>query len=87
VPGPVYVVDGSCLACGIWEQEAAGLFAWSDAEFGHCYVARQPESDDEFRQVARAMRVQDLDCIRVRSCPDRWRAVLVEMGQAEYIDQ
>ena len=40
VPGPFYVEDGCCLACGVWEQEAPGLLAWlPDADVPHCYVA------------------------------------------------
>ena len=84
VPGPVYVVDGCCLSCGVWEQDAPEHFAWSDDS---CYVSRQPENDEEFAKVARAMRVQELDCIRVRNCPDRWRAILERMGQGDLIDE
>lgn len=87
VPGPVYVVDGCCLSCGVWELNAPEHFAWSDDPVPQCYVSRQPESDEEVENVARAMRFQEFDCIRVRSCPDRWRAILERMGQAEFIDE
>jgi hypothetical protein len=86
-PGPVYVVDGCCLACGVWELDAPEHFAWADARSPQCYVSRQPENDEEFTKVARAMRRQELDCIRVRNCPDRWRAILERMGQGEFIDK
>jgi hypothetical protein len=87
VPGPVYVVDGCRLSCGVWEQEAPEHFAWSDDISPQCYVDRQPENDEEFMKVARAMRIQEFDCIRVRNCPDRWRAILERMGQGEFIDE
>jgi len=87
VPGPVYVVNGCCLACGIWERDAPEHFAWSGDAYPQCYVSRQPETDEEFQKVARAMRAQDLDCIRVRNCPDRWRTILERMGQGELIDE
>ena len=73
VPGPFYVEDGCCLACGVWEREAPGLLDWlEDGALSQCYVARQPETDAEFRQMMAAMQVNEVDCIRVRACKPEW---------------
>ena len=86
VPGPLYVEEGCCLSCGVWELEGAGLLAWDNGDYPQCYVSRQPESDDDYRNVAAILAIQDVDCIRVRNCPSRLRAVLKAAGQQYYID-
>jgi hypothetical protein len=87
VPGPFYVEDGCCIACGVWEAEAPGLLAWvPDSELPHCYVARQPESDAEFEQMMAAMRVSDVDCIRVHNCKPDWERRLRKAGLGWQID-
>ncbi|MGQ0588271.1 MAG: hypothetical protein ACT4N8_01895 [Sphingosinicella sp.] len=87
VPGDFYVEDSCCLACGVWETEAPGLLAWlEDGEYPHCYVARQPETDAEFRQMLRAMEVQDLNCLRVRDCKPEWAQELCRNRLGAQID-
>ncbi len=87
VPGSFYVEDGCCLACGVWEDAAAGLLAWlPDAELPHCYVARQPETDPEFERMMFAMEINEVDCIRVRNCKPDWAARLREAGLGDQID-
>lgn len=88
VPGPVYVGDGCCMSCGIWELDAPQHFAWDDYPDGggHCYVKRQPETDEEFANVLEAIRSQELDCIRVKTRNDRWRAMMADPELGEYLD-
>lgn len=86
VPGSFYVENGCCLACGVWEDVAPDLLAWSPDEFPHCYVARQPETDAEFERMKLAMDVADLDCIRVRNCKPEWQERLRADGLGDQID-
>ena len=87
VPGPFYVEDGCCLACGVWEREAPGLLAWLPyADTPHCYVARQPETDAEFEQMKCAMDVGEVDCIRVHGCKPEWADRLRAEGLGNQID-
>jgi len=87
VPGPFYVEDGCCISCGVWEKEAPGLLAWlPESELPHCYVARQPGTDAEFEQMMAAMRVSEVDCIRVRHCKPDWERRLREAGLDWHID-
>jgi hypothetical protein len=68
VPGDFYVEDGCCLACGVPEVEAPGLFA-RDGD-GQCYVTRQPQGGQELRRMLSVLRVQELQCIRYRGQDD-----------------
>ena len=87
VPGPFYVEDGCCIACGVWEKEAPGLLAWvPDSELPHCHVARQPETGAELEQMMAAMRVSEVDCIRVRNCKPDWERRLRKAGLDWNID-
>jgi hypothetical protein len=90
VPGPFYVEDGCCVACGVWELDAAGLLAWLEDggkdHIPHCYVARQPETDAEFRQILRAMQTNEVDCLRVRDCKPEWARELRYHGLGRQID-
>ena len=87
VPGPFYVQDGCCITCGVWEAEAPDLLAWvPDGEAPHCYVARQPETDAEFERMMAAMRVGEVDCIRVHNCRTDWAERLLAAGLAHHID-
>lgn len=87
VPGPFYVEDGCCLACGVWENEVSDLLAWlPDAEIPHCYVARQPKTDADFQRMMFAMEINDVDCIRVHNCKPDWAARLREAGLGRQID-
>ena len=87
VPGPFYVEDGCCLACGVWENEAPDLLAWlPDADTPQCYVARQPETDAEFDRMKAAMHVGEVDCLRVHACKPEWAARLRAEGLDHHID-
>jgi hypothetical protein len=46
-PGDFYVERSCCLACGVWEDVAAGLMEWDDSEYPQCFVARQPNTPEE----------------------------------------
>ena len=88
VPGPVYVEDGCCMSCAIWQQTAAKHFTFDriGERSHHCYVSQQPQTDEDFESVVTAIKCQELDCIRVRSCPQKWRARMIEEKLEEYLD-
>ena len=87
VPGPFYVQDGCCLACGVWEEVAEGLLAWDEeSSYPHCYVARQPQSDGEVDQMIAAMNINEVDCLRVRICAPDWMKRPKDAGVGAQID-
>lgn len=87
VPGTFYVEDGCCISCGVWEDVAPDLLAWlPDGPYSHCYVARQPETDEELTQMMDAMHVGEVDCIRARNCRPDWAARLRQAGLGHQID-
>lgn len=87
VPGPFYVEDGCCISCGVWEDVAPDLLAWlEDDDVPHCYVQRQPETDEEFERMMEAMQVGEVDCIRVHACKSGWIERLRTEGLGDQID-
>ena len=62
VEGPFYVEYGCCTACSVPIIEAPGIFKFDDND--HCYVERQPETEDETTKTIRAAWAADLNCIR-----------------------
>jgi hypothetical protein len=53
-PGPFYVINGECIACGAPESEAPALISHDDVS-SHCFFARQPTTDEEVDAAIRAM--------------------------------
>jgi hypothetical protein len=86
-PGPVYVENGGCLACGVPEMLAPEIFSWDESSgYPHCFVKRQPESDAEFAKVLAVLRNQELDCVRVRNCREPWRSQAMAVDRGAYVD-
>jgi 4Fe-4S single cluster domain of Ferredoxin I len=56
VPGPFYVANEQCLACGTPEQEAPDLME-SDEQTGHCYFKKQPTTPEELERAVQAVQV------------------------------
>ncbi len=87
VPGTFYVEDGCCISCGVWEDVAPDLLAWlPDGSYSHCFVARQPETDEELSRMMDAMHFAEVDCIRARSCRPDWAERLRNAGLGDQID-
>jgi len=87
VPGPFYVDDGCCISCGVWEDVARDMLAWiPEGSYSHCYVARQPRTDEEFVRMMDAMHVGEVDCIRARNCRPDWESRLREAGLGLQLD-
>jgi hypothetical protein len=84
VPGPFYVVDGCCTACGVPFTEAPGLFAYDDKD--HCFVKQQPSSKAEFNRMMHAVWAAEFQCIRYRGQdPDILRR-FGELGEPHLCD-
>ena len=49
-----FYVDSHCINCSLCPEIAVGIFATNHEE-GYEYVARQPETQQEFQRVAEAM--------------------------------
>jgi len=64
VPGPFYVEDGCCTACGIPESAAPEHFTYDES--GQCYVRKQPCTLQKTDRMLQAMWGAELDCIRYR---------------------
>jgi hypothetical protein len=62
--GPFYVLNGCCTACGVPTALAPELFDFDATD--HCYVKRQPASDQEMENALRVLRAQELECVRYR---------------------
>jgi hypothetical protein len=88
VQGPFYVVDGCCTACDVPFVEAPGLFAYDDTHHGHphCYVKRQPATEEELDNALRASWAAEFQCIRYRGTDSDTVRRLAEMGMAELCD-
>ncbi len=59
-PGPFYVANTECMACGYRHVLGPDLMAWGETEgqFGtytHCYFAKQPETPEETEKVIMAV--------------------------------
>lgn len=57
-PGPFYVVNTECMACGYPHTLAPDLMAWetdADGHPSHCYFKKQPEDEYELTQAIRAI--------------------------------
>jgi hypothetical protein len=57
-PGPFYVEDTECMACGYPHVLAPDLMGWEldkDGRYSHCYFKRQPESSYEITQATNAI--------------------------------
>lgn len=84
VPGPFYVLDGCCTACGVPETTAPELFAYDCSD--HCYVKRQPSSDEELERAMFVMWGQELECVRYAGTDPNVLRRLAEAGCSSQCD-
>ena len=81
-PGPFYVEDGCCTMCGV-PDSAPEVFG---NDRTHCYVQRQPVTEEEVERTLRVIRTQEFDCVRYGGEDDRIRGRLAEAGEADKCD-
>lgn len=92
-PGDFYIVDQCCITCGVMHDVAPDLLAWHNYEpdergyvQSHCYVARQPETPDEFAQMVEAMEVMDVNCLRYAGEDPELLQRIVGIGERDQCD-
>lgn len=85
VPGPFYVQDRCCIACGVPVDTAPDNFDWTEAE-DHCFVKRQPVGPEEIDRTLRAMWSAEVDCIRYRGVDPSILARIAQFGLAGSCD-
>ncbi len=85
-PGPFYVCDGCCTACGVPWTQAPDLFVY-DEDVSHCYVARQPENKGELDRMIRAAHDSELECIRYAGSDNGILRRIAEAGLAHLADE
>jgi ferredoxin len=83
-PGPFYVVDGCCTACGVPVSVAPDLFVYDESD--HCYVKRQPRTEEEFDRAFRAIWGAELQCIRYRGDDPAVLRRFAELGEPHLCD-
>ena len=84
-PGPFYIENGCCMMCMAPHVQAPTLMGFDDSD-GHCFVQKQPQTDEEIYRAIRAVRSAELQCLRYRGHdPDILRR-LIEIGEGEACD-
>lgn len=85
VRGDYYVEDGCCTACDVPRVEAPGLFAMTPDD--HCYVCRQPETQEDVERMFSAIRCAEFQCIRYRGNDADVISRLSALGEVELSDR
>jgi hypothetical protein len=77
--GPFYVENGCCLACDLPRQVAPDMFKYNETE-GHCYVYKQPETQEQLCRMIEVVQCAELACVRCRSRDEHLLRRLKEKG-------
>jgi hypothetical protein len=85
VPGDFYVEDQCCTMCAIPFSEAPSLFG-TTADQDHCFVKKQPATDDEMTQMVSAIQSAELSCIRYKGNQRGIQIRLVEVNEGSVCD-
>jgi hypothetical protein len=85
VPGDFYVEDGCCTLCDVPRTEAPDLFAITPTE-DHCFVKRQPRTNDETNRMLSAIACAEVQCIHYRGNDPAIISRLSAMGEMDICD-
>jgi hypothetical protein len=85
VPGPFYVEDGCCLLCDLPRATAPDMFQYTEAR-DHCYVYRQPETQEQLGRMVEALKYAELECVRCRSRDPHLLRLLKQQQQEAQCD-
>jgi ferredoxin len=66
VDGPFYVTNDCCTLCAVIFEEAPDMFRVNDKQ-DHCYVSKQPETDEQVDRMIEVMNLAELRYVRCRS--------------------
>jgi hypothetical protein len=85
VPGDFYVEDGCCISCLVPFEAAPEILKYDEAA-AHCFVARQPSSTEERRQMVVAITLSEVRCIRYRGQDPAVLGQLIQQGEQNQCD-
>ena len=83
--GAFYVENQCCITCDLPRTLAPDMFKYTDAK-DHCYVYKQPTTDDELQRMIAAMKGAEVLCVRCRSRENALLQILKDKGLAEQCD-
>ena len=86
VEGDFYVEDGCCITCMTPEFYAPNLMGF-DEEVAHCFVTKQPTTENEVYQLIKATWAAEVGCIRYGGQNSQILRRLAEAGVPESCDQ
>lgn len=93
VLGDFYDVDACCTLCGVPASTAQGLFGGLNADgtvlenSDHCWVKKQPASNQELDAMLNTMAAQELNCIRYGGSDSRIIERIISIGEAGQSDR
>jgi hypothetical protein len=85
VPGDFYVEDQCCTMCAVPHSEAPNLFGTTEDE-SHCFVKKQPGTEEEMAQMVSAIQCAELQCIRYAGTQRSIQIRLVEVNEGSVCD-
>lgn len=85
VAGPFYVEEGCCLMCDLPRQVAPDMFKYTEDK-DHCFVYKQPQTEEQLGRMIEAIKFADLACIRCRSRDPHLLRLLREQHQENQCD-
>lgn len=92
VTGDFYVEDWCCTLCGVPASTAPGLFGGFNVDgtvlegADHCWVRKQPASDQELDAMLNTMAAQELNCVRYDGSDASVIERLALLGEADQVD-
>jgi endonuclease/exonuclease/phosphatase (EEP) superfamily protein YafD len=85
-PGGFYVEDGCCTMCGVPQIFAPDLFSAIDDKSEHCFVLKQPETEEQLGRMVDVIKCADLKCIRYSGSNSAIQTRLRKAGEADVCD-
>ena len=76
-PGDFFVEDGCCIICDVPRQTAPDLFKYNK-KGDHCFVYKQPQTDDELSRMIEAAQASEVACIHYRGSCNKIKQKLSE---------
>lgn len=84
-PGDFYVEDQCCTMCAVPFGEAPDLLG-TTVNDDHCFVKKQPTTDDEMDQMVSAIQCAELGCIRYKGTERTIQIRLIEANEGSICD-
>jgi len=62
--GDFYVEETCCMSCGVPQEIAPDLVAWTNEDLQQCYWVKQPKTKDELDRAIQIIHAQEIGCHR-----------------------